>query len=308
MHTTTFLGEDGDGPSPTIQVTFLNWNVVHVHYGISVFNTVSISHQPSVQLLAIDGFRPAVLRVELFLHPCRTSKAAGVTMASYYSRRIYNMQLPGHYRLQRTRGEPVFDVPIGNLQAGPSSDHPASEPASQESTAASVQVPPPSYTGLQLPLVRTTSSGRTLVNPTGSGRRSKVTKIEWSYHPAISGRWYFLRLFRFLRKDREALKTDFPQAFEEVLLEGNVDPAEQEKVRELYLARINHLNEWVLEPLAATRLWMALVEVNNWHIHISIAISPVADTFVTDCWVRRADLPGGGTRYHRWTSNREICV
>lgn len=232
---------------------------------------VNVSHQPLVHIyiqLSISGTVHGRLLCACVLRFSSSSLhlVAGVTMASYYSRRIYNMQLPGHYRLQRTRGEPVFDVPIGNLQAGPSSDHPASEPANHEGTAANVQVPPPSYTGLQLPLVRTTSSGRTLVNPTGSGRRSKVTKIQWSYHPAISGRWYFLRLFRFLRKDREALKADFPQAFEEVLLEGNVDPAEQEKVRELYLARINHLNEWVLEPLAATRLWMALVEVNDHHI------------------------------------------
>lgn len=60
---------------------------------------------------------------------------------------------------------------------------------------------------------------------------------------------------------REALQSDFPDDFEEVLDEGSVDLAGQEKVRELFAARIHHLNEWMLQPLAATRLWMALVEI-----------------------------------------------
>lgn len=180
-------------------------------------------------------------------------------MASLYSRPIYNLRLPGHYRLQHPRSDPVFDVPIGELPAQ-TSDHAAT--AGHASTG-NVQIPPPAYTGIQLPLVRTTSSGRTLVNPTGSGRRSKVVKIAWAYHPAISGRWYLARLYRFLKMEREALKSDFPDEFEEVLDEGNVDLAEQEKIRELFSARIHHLNEWMLEPLAATRLWMALVEVSS---------------------------------------------
>lgn len=173
------------------------------------------------------------------------------------------MQLPGHYRLQRPRGEPVFDVPIGNLRPEEADRAEAPHDTADESaTPAGVQAPPPAYTGLQLPLVRTTSSGRTLVNPTGSGRRSKATKIDWHYHPAISGKWYLYRLLRFLRRDRERLQTEFPEVFEEVLIEGNVDPEEQDKIRELFLARITHLNDWVLESLAGTRLWMALVEVS----------------------------------------------
>lgn len=177
-------------------------------------------------------------------------------MASLYSRPIYNLRLPGHYRLQQPRGETVFDVPIGALPV----DHAAT---ATSASAGNVQVPPPAYTGLQLPLVRTTSSGRTLVNGSGGARRSKVLKLSWAYHPAISGRWYLYRLFRFLKRDREALQSDFPDDFEEILDEGNVDSAEQDKIREIYSARIHHLNEWLLQPLAATRLWMALVEVSR---------------------------------------------
>lgn len=189
-------------------------------------------------------------------------------MASLYSRPIYNLRLPGHYRLHPPAGEPVFDVPIAQLPPARShADGSAPPPAPAAAAVASsrsagtreVQVPPPAYTGLELPLSRTISSGRTLVNP----RRSKATKIAWAYHPAISGRWYFYRLFRFLKKQHEKLQSQFPDEFEEVLDEGNVDPAEQEKIRELYSARIHHLNEWMLQPLAATRLWMALVEVSR---------------------------------------------
>lgn len=67
---------------------------------------------------------------------------------------------------------------------------------------------------------------------------------------------------------REALQSDFPDDFEEVLDEGSIDLAGQEKVRELFAARIHHLNEWMLQPLAATRLWMALVEVSNVHYRL----------------------------------------
>lgn len=182
-------------------------------------------------------------------------------MVSILSRRADDVRNPGQHRQQGTRSETVIGMDI--LQPEPGGRAAMHQPATTTASAraADVQVPPPAYTGLELPLVRTSSSGRTLVNPTGSRRRWKTVQIEWAYHPAISGRWYIYRLLRFLRMDKEVLKPGFPEVFEELLDEGHVDLSEQEKIRELYAARISHLNEWVIPTLAATRLWMALTEV-----------------------------------------------
>jgi hypothetical protein len=66
---------------------------------------------------------------------------------------------------------------------------------------------------------------------------------------------------------RERLQDEFPDDFEEVLDEGGVPSEGQEKIRELYAARVHHLNDWLLSGLPATRLWMAIVEVRE-HIYL----------------------------------------
>lgn len=225
-------------------------------------------------------------------------------MASYYNRPIYNMRLPGHHRLQSVQAEPVLDMPASlqegddrprrgsittsspaQLQdredsedsattlAGPPISTPT-EPSTTTSAPSpapvsiSVQVPPPAYTGNGLPLVRTTSSGRTLVPAPGSagGRRSRAVKIAWAYHPAISGHWWYIylfRLFRFLAIQKESLIGDLPNELEEILDTSGIDLREQQKMNELFSARISHLNNWVLPDLASTRLWLSIVEVSH---------------------------------------------
>lgn len=138
------------------------------------------------------------------------------------------------------------------------------EDTSYASTAPAA--PPPAYVSAGLPLSRTISSGATLVSNGSSTRRSRVVKVNWSFHPALSGRRISLhRLPRFFRRDREALKADFPQDFEELLVAAGQGGEETEgvlKIRELWKARVSHLNTWVIaDRLVATRFWIAIMEV-----------------------------------------------
>ena len=94
-----------------------------------------------------------------------------------------------------------------------------------------------------------------------------MVKLNWSYHPALSGKRVWLhRLPRFLRRDRETLDPAFPAEFSELLASTGQAGEEHEgalKVRELWQARISHLNTWVIpDRLVATRFWTALMEVS----------------------------------------------
>lgn len=177
-------------------------------------------------------------------------------MASYYSRRpIFANTIPGHLPRPRYQ-EP--DTRLGDLPLRQSDN-------SYASTAP--VAPPPAYVGAGLPLSRTVSSGATLVSNGSSTRRSRVVKVKWSYHPALSGKGVWLhRLPRFLRRDRETLDPDFPAEFSELLTSTGQAGEEHEgalKVRELWQARVSHLNTWVIpDRLVATRFWTALMEVS----------------------------------------------
>ena len=186
-------------------------------------------------------------------------------MASYYSRRpIFANTIPGHQRLYpRNRDVEQAQQPgLGDL------------PLRQSDTSyanTSPVAPPPAYVGagIPLPLSRTVSFGATLVSHgsgAGHARRSRVVKVGWSYHPALAGpRLWLNRLPRLLRRDKEVLDLDFPAEFNELLASAGQGGEEHDgglKIRELWQARVSHLNTWVIpERLVASRFWTALMEV-----------------------------------------------
>lgn len=221
-------------------------------------------------------------------------------MASYYGRRnILNLQLPGHYRLYPvSHTEPVFDTEIGDLPRRSaraeevSPEQEASLRLARAATRGSTQsarrsqseerhdrqrstpsaapaIPPPAYgagagTGAGLPLSRTISSGATLVASASTGtRKARVVQVNWAFHPSLSGphqkrdRW-----LRYLGRKAESLSDDFPEDFMSLLVAGQSTEENISKIQELYKARIDHLNNWVIpNSLVITRLFMALLEI-----------------------------------------------
>jgi len=223
----------------------------------------------------------------------------------YGRRNLLNLQLPGHYRLypvnRDAEDQPVFDTQIGELPsrlrasgrstAGATSN--ASNAGREEGAAGSTlqraasrvsssdeggrrdvqpyssppSIPPPAYHhhGPGLPLVRTTSSGATLVSGVGSSRKSRVVKLDWEFHPSISGPHQKRdRLMRYLARKPEKFSDSFPDEFMELLLAGQCSENDINKIEELYKARVDHLNNWVIpEKLVSTRFWLALLEVSR---------------------------------------------
>lgn len=261
--------------------------------------------------------------------PAHVSTDRSNHMGSFYSGRLFNLQLTGQgYQLPRhvhtEQRQPLdsFDVRLGELpdrvQQQPPPEEPRSsgdghrrarqersdDPAHADDPPSLVAQLPPAYhpdsteTGsapaaaaatagrsvrrtqrraadLELPLSRTVSSGATLVASStlpisfnASIRRpGRSHKVQWAYHPALVGpkfsRW-FLGLFRYLRRQPEMLENSFPSNFQHALLESGFPEEDCNKVRELYVARIDHLNDYIIpDCLIITRVWMALMQVSS---------------------------------------------
>lgn len=161
---------------------------------------------------------------------------------------------PGRTGARTRSAEPAFDTAIGDLALP---RHPTTTTISTAAPAA----PPPAYGGPGLPLSRTVSSGRTLTNP----RRSAIVKLAWASHPALGGSWLAapVRLIRYLRMEGEVVSSQFPDEFTEVLdASAGVTEDDIRKAEQLFEARVNHLNKWIIaDALALTRFWMAFLLV-----------------------------------------------
>lgn len=181
-------------------------------------------------------------------------------MAAAPSRSLsLSMQLgSSHYR-----GHDIDDDATIPVTANPARSRPARAPPVPLPVHLSRQQRPRrSLAEDRLPLSRTVSSGATLVaNRFINSRRSASHILEWEYHPALAGSKasrVFSRYYRYLTRQAEALSTDFPA---EALLQELTD-LEREKVKQLYVARINHINKWVIpDCLVRTRFCLCLLEI-----------------------------------------------
>ena len=123
-------------------------------------------------------------------------------------------------------------------------------------------VPPPAYNRSPgLPLSRTISSGRTLINP----QRSCTVQIEWVRHPALRGGWWAwtYRWLYFLRFDKEWLDHKVPEEFKLLFEESaGLETRDKRKAMETFEQRVGHLNRWIIpDMLCLTRFWMVMLLV-----------------------------------------------